>query len=82
MAGERSYFLNKSVVRGRHVYKHIWMPGINEVLSVEKERTMQSPWQFHYFCGEEEALCRRSLTVLNMPPAIIQQLAFITVQDL
>ena len=37
MAGERSYFLKESVVRGRHVYKHIWTPGISEELSVEKE---------------------------------------------
>ena len=37
MAGERLYFSNESVVRGRHVYKHMWMPGIDEVLSVEKE---------------------------------------------
>ena len=37
MAGERSYFSNESVVRGHYVYKHIWMPGINKALSVEKE---------------------------------------------
>ena len=37
MVGERSYFSNKSVVRGRHMYKHIWMPGINKALSVEEE---------------------------------------------
>ena len=33
MAGERLYFSNESVVRGHHVYKHIWTPGIDEVLS-------------------------------------------------
>ena len=40
MAGERSYFSKESVncvVRGHHVYKHIWTPGIGEELSVEKE---------------------------------------------
>ena len=37
MAGEWSYFSNKSVVWGQHVYKHIWMPGIDKELSVEKE---------------------------------------------
>ena len=37
MAGEQSYFLNESVVRGRHVYKHTWMLGIDKVLSAEKE---------------------------------------------
>ena len=37
MAGERLYFLNESVVRVYHVYKHIWTPGIDEALSVEKE---------------------------------------------
>ena len=37
MAGKRSYFSNKSVVRDRHLYKHIWTPGIDEALSVEKE---------------------------------------------
>ena len=37
MTGERSYFSNESVVRGRHVYKHIRTPGIDEALSVEKE---------------------------------------------
>ena len=37
MAGERSCFSKESVVRGHHVYKHIWTPGISEELSVEKE---------------------------------------------
>ena len=37
MAGERSYFLKESVVRGHHLYKHIWTAGISEELSVEKE---------------------------------------------
>ena len=37
MAARQSYLLKESVVRGHHVYKHIWMPGINEELSVEKE---------------------------------------------
>ena len=37
MAGERSYFSKESVVRGHHVYKYIWTPGIGEELSVEKE---------------------------------------------
>ena len=37
MAGKRSYFSNKSVVRGLHVYKHKWTPGIDKVLSLEKE---------------------------------------------
>ena len=37
MAGERSYFSKESVVRGHDMYKHIWMPGIGEELSIEKE---------------------------------------------
>ena len=37
MAGERLYFSKESVVRGQHVYKYIWTPGIGEELSVEKE---------------------------------------------
>ena len=37
MADERSYFLNESVIRGHHVYKYIWTPGVNKALSVEKE---------------------------------------------
>ena len=37
MAGERSYLLKESVVRGHHIYKHIWTPGIGKELSVEKE---------------------------------------------
>ena len=37
MEGERSYFSNENVVRGHHVYKHIWMSGIDKALSVEKE---------------------------------------------
>ena len=42
MAGEPSYFSKESVncvLRGHHVYKHIWTPGIGEELS----RTRQSP---------------------------------------
>ena len=37
MAGERSYFSGESVVKGHHVYKHIWTPEIGEKLSVKKE---------------------------------------------
>ena len=37
MARERSCFSKGSVVRGRHVYKHVWMPEIGEELSVKKE---------------------------------------------
>ena len=40
MAGERSFFSKESVdcvVRGHHVYNHIYTPGIGEELSVEKE---------------------------------------------
>ena len=37
MAGKRSYFTKKSLVSGHNVYKHIWMPGIGEELSVDKE---------------------------------------------
>ena len=40
MAGERSYFSKESVncvVRGHHVYKHIWTPGIGGEISVEKQ---------------------------------------------
>ena len=44
MAGKRSCFSNESVVRGRHVYmyKHIWTPGIDEALAVEKK-----PYNLH-----------------------------------
>ena len=37
MEGERLYFSNENVVRGRHVYEHIWTAGIDKALSVEKE---------------------------------------------
>ena len=37
MAGERSRFSKESVVRGHHVYKHVWTPEIGEELSVKKE---------------------------------------------
>ena len=37
MAGERLYFSNESIVRGRHMYKHIWTSGIDKALSEEKE---------------------------------------------
>ena len=37
MAGERLYFSEKSLVSGHNVYKHIWIPGIGEELSVDKE---------------------------------------------
>ena len=70
MADEQSYFLNERVVRCRHVYKHIWTPGIDEALLVEKEsRNLYD--KFRYFHGEEQALCQRLFTALNTPPAII-----------
>ena len=37
MRGERSYFSKKCLKSGHNVYKHIWMPGIAEEFSVDKE---------------------------------------------
>ena len=37
MVGERLYFSKKSLASGHNVYKHKWMPGIGEKLSVDKE---------------------------------------------
>lgn len=80
MAGEQLYFLNESVARGRHVYKH--MVGRNRQSTFSRERTTQSLWQFRYFHGEERALCQHLFTALNTPSAIIREPAFIPVQDL
>ena len=37
MTGERLCFYKESVVRGHHVYKHVWTREIGEELSVKKE---------------------------------------------
>ena len=80
MAGERSYFSNECCKKPPHVQTH--MDNMNRRSAFSRERTMQSPWKFHYFCCEEQALCWHPLTALNTPPEIIQEPEFIAVQSL
>ena len=81
MAGEQSYFSNVIIVRGHHMYKHIWMPGIDEALSVEKEPpNLHDNFAISVVKNELYAGARSQHS--THPPAIIRELVFITVQDL